>query len=215
MDPASADEDHYFLYHQSIMDWIKDEKRAQEFWVDVATVHQRIVNYYHQEARSWDDIDWDQVDVYGLNYLSAHLYALDENPEYRTQMYDLISRPVMLAKRWRNGSDQAFARGVDLAMQTAALEILPNWPQVGQHCLIYATLGSLSTNVLPEMLGALAAAGQVERASGYAELVQETQQQFESFSQIARALAAQGELVSTVNAWKRALAVTQTIQEER
>lgn len=74
MDPASRDEGHYFLYHQSVVDWLKDEGHAQEFWVDVVLAHHKITDYYWNAYSS----NWHLCDDYGLNFLAFHLLGAEQ-----------------------------------------------------------------------------------------------------------------------------------------
>jgi len=77
----------------------------------------------------------------------------------------------MLEKFARYGSYQSFASDVVLAIDTACAEKPSNMMQVVRGCLIYATLGSLVTNVPLEMLSALVMVGQVTRAMDFAILI--------------------------------------------
>jgi tetratricopeptide (TPR) repeat protein len=214
LDPASADEDRHFVYHQSVNDWLQDRDRSQEFWIDVMSVHQHIVSCYRQNAASWREIDWDRVDQYGFSHLTGHLFALRTDPVYCQQLYGFVCQSVMLAKRSRTGADSAFATDVDLMLEAAVGEQPTNWVQMGRASLLYATLGSLATTASPAMLGSLAACGQVERALAYAELVQDSQQRFDSCLRIGMVVVAQPELGRAAALLERALSAAEAIQDD-
>ncbi len=71
LDPTLVRSKRYQLYHQSVADFLWDEERAREFWIDPTSVHQQIVAYYEKQyADRWADCD-----VYGLRHLPAHLVS--------------------------------------------------------------------------------------------------------------------------------------------
>ena len=214
LDSASADQGRYFLYHQSINDWLQDKERSREFWIDVTPVHQRILSYYRQDAKFWDDINWVQIDSYGFNHLAGHLFALSNDTVYRSELYHFVCQPIRLAKRDRTGSDRAFAIDVDLAVKVAAGEQPPNWVQMGRAGLLYAMLGSIATNIEPAMLGALAACGQMDRALAYTVLIQDAENRFDSYLSIAQAFVSQQEPEKAATLLKQAVAIANAIQDD-
>ena len=44
LDPVLSGQKQYRLYHQSITDFLFDEEKAEEFWIDPVDVHKRIVS---------------------------------------------------------------------------------------------------------------------------------------------------------------------------
>jgi hypothetical protein len=43
LDPVLSGQKQYRLYHQSVTDFLLDEEKAEEFWIDPVDVHKRIV----------------------------------------------------------------------------------------------------------------------------------------------------------------------------
>jgi tetratricopeptide (TPR) repeat protein len=72
--------------------------------------------------------------------------------------------------------------------------------------LVYATLGSLTTNVPPEILGAMAWAGQDDRARNYATLIQDATRRSKAYQLISDALLAQKKEEQAVQVLTQALA---------
>ncbi|MBN1488076.1 MAG: hypothetical protein JW981_10570 [Anaerolineae bacterium] len=69
LDPVSAERGQYRLYHQSVIDFLGDEKRAGEFWIDLSRYNGQIADYYHTHYKQ----NWSNCGHYGLTYLVAHL----------------------------------------------------------------------------------------------------------------------------------------------
>jgi WD40 repeat protein len=69
LDPVSAEKGQYRLYHQSVVDFLADEARAGEFWIDPHVHHEQIASFYRLHFTDC----WPACDSYGLAYLVAHL----------------------------------------------------------------------------------------------------------------------------------------------
>jgi hypothetical protein len=82
------------------------------------------------------------VDAYGLLHLADHLYALSSDPSYRNQLYEFVSRPVVLAKWQRFGSLESLGRDLSIAKEAATQERPLNWVDFMRCYLIERTLGS-------------------------------------------------------------------------
>lgn len=222
LDPTSAGQDRYQLYHQSVVDWLRSRERAKEFWIDLAQVHERIVMHYRSKGRTWDGVNWKQVDDYGLLYLAHHLYALREQDAFRSQLHELICQPFMAVKRERTGSHRAFAADVALAIVAAAAETSRDaMVHLVRDVFVYVTLSSLATQVPPELLGVLVQLGQLERAEEYAELIQDGTRRSEAYgaicgtlSEVVQALAQAGQQDRAAAAADQALAAAERIPDE-
>lgn len=69
LNPTLVQEKHYDLYHQSLIDFLLDRDRSEQYWVEARYWHTRISNaYLNTFSKNWNDCD-----LYGLNYLLAHL----------------------------------------------------------------------------------------------------------------------------------------------
>lgn len=115
-----ASERTYAIYHHSFADFLLDGDRAEEYWCEAAEQHERIVKHYRGLAPTWEDVDWSQVDNYGLFYLATHLYVLRDFEVYRQLLYDLISQAWMRLRYQRSGYTYGgFLGDVELAWQAA------------------------------------------------------------------------------------------------
>ena len=205
------------IFHKSFADFLLDEKENIDYHIDGTSMHRKIVDYYREKAPSGENVDWWNVDEYGLLHLTGHLYALREVPEYRSQFYGLICKPFMEKKLSYFQSPHSFSRDVDLVIQVAADdESAEGLVHLVRGCLIYATLGTRATQVPPEVLGILAQEGEVARALGYAGLIQDKAKQSEAYLRIGQALLIQGKNKNEEEkqAINQALAAAEAIQNE-
>ncbi len=69
------------LYHQSLAEFLGDRERAEEFWIDLPSVHRRVCERYLAKQ----DINWAAMDDYALRHLPNHLYLAD-----RTDVLELL-----------------------------------------------------------------------------------------------------------------------------
>ncbi|MDF5732738.1 MAG: hypothetical protein PUP92_33295, partial [Rhizonema sp. PD38] len=228
----------YAIFHQSLLEYLLDKKHNHDFWCDPQEEHQRIIEHYYNDAESWDNLDWNSADNYGLLHLSKHLYAQvdiavskneqqEEVSKYRQNLYNLICKSLMWAKLARFDSHQFFAEDVKLAIDISQAENPPNIVQQFRNSLVYATLGTLATNVPPEVIGALVRVGELRKAQGFAALVPDAVQRSRAWLQISEvAMGAVQKAETTQNEAQqmlaeiakdgltKALQVAETIQDE-
>jgi tetratricopeptide (TPR) repeat protein len=188
LDPMFA-QDRCQIYHKSVIDFLEDKRRAEEFWISTPDAHRHIVEHYRRKAEDWSGIEWKRVDDYGLLHLAAHLYALGGD---RGELYGLISRSYMLEKRSRFGSDRAFVADLGLALDAAAAEPRPNVVQEVRLSLIQATLGTAASDVPAEALGALAWVGETARALDHIAIFQADWRKVLAYELVCEALLAHG-----------------------
>jgi hypothetical protein len=82
LDPIQANRDMYRLYHQSITDFLQDEERAEEFWIDLKEVHRSLAAGYVKDYAS----NWQKCDSYGLRYLPVHLMRAGQDETLRPDL---------------------------------------------------------------------------------------------------------------------------------
>lgn len=214
-DALPASQRTYSLYHRSFSDFLLDPDRAEVYWCEEAEQHQRIINYYRKGAPSWEAIDWHQVDNYSLLYLATHLYALRGQETARQELYALICKPFMQEKQVRTGSHRSFAENVALAIEVASGEIAPNLLQVIRCSVIYATLGSMATNIPPEALTVLVQRGLVSRSLSVAGLMQDPEKQSQAYLLIGEALFAQQQVEEAYSVLRQALKTIEEIGDKQ
>jgi len=127
---------------------------------------------------------------YALSHYAAHLFEAGRYEE----LYGLIDREWMELKRRRTGSHRSFAVDVELAFHAAEGDGVRGLPHLVQCALVFATLGSLATQIPVEALGTMARFGQVGRALDYARLIMSPTQKASALSAIATTLAEAGRM---------------------
>jgi WD40 repeat protein len=68
----------YKFYHPSFGEYVISEENRD--YVSGPEAHARVVATYRREAKTWDDVDWREVDGYGLRHLPAHLAGAGQEP---------------------------------------------------------------------------------------------------------------------------------------
>ena len=190
-DPTQMSRGQYRFYHQSIAEFLRVKEQAQELWIDLKPAHEGIVNYYRGRASTWEDVNWSRIDDYGLLHLATHLYTLRDAVSYRQDLFGLICKAFMREKYARYGSHRSFAEDVLVAIRVAGNEETLDLVQEIRGSLVYATLGSLSTNIPPLALSVLVQCGQSARAQDYAALIHDPENRSSAFQLIGEALLAQ------------------------
>jgi tetratricopeptide (TPR) repeat protein len=197
----------YSVYHRSFGEYLVSEEN--EDYIGKEDPHKGIVEFYRGRAPTWEQVDWRQVDGYGLLHLPNHLYAIKGVAPYDQELYDLMCLSFMREKQRRTLSFSAFADDLGLVMQAASSEGRLNPVQVVRCSLIYATLGAIATNVSAEVLGALTLVGQGKAAEGYALLMQERWLQSDAYLQIGKAYLGREEFEESREVLYRALATAE------
>jgi tetratricopeptide (TPR) repeat protein len=190
------DEDHgaYRLYHSTFSEFLTapDTKLTHpECFIDPVEAHQRIAIAYRGDAASWADVHWDTVDDYGLRHLAAHLYMLGSSKGFDHELFAMISPALMRQKRLRFGSHHSFSEDVSLLIALGRSRTPPDLVQLARGSVLRATLGALSTQLPPSLVGLLASIGQVDAARDAALLIQDPRQRMDAHLCIVRALGDQ------------------------
>ena len=149
----------YSLYHKSLADFLVDPDKAETHYRDPIEQHRRIVEI----CRARPD------DEYALRNLAAHLFALRADPEARQQLFALVSRARMDAKRQLLGNDAGFANDVFLAAEAAAESRETLVEQIRATAIVTA-IRSRAASVPAETLILLARLGDLARVRSYLSL---------------------------------------------
>lgn len=192
------------LMHLQLRKVVAEEFSASE----QAAYRQKLLDW----CRSYEACGWpDETPGYVLAYYARHLVEAEE----REALYALIDKRWMDLKSERTYSHRAFAEDVEVAIEVAESEEPTNWVQFIRGCLIYATLGSLATNVPPAALGVLAQVGQVARAQGYAMLMQDAEKRSQACRLIGEALLEQEEREEAIGVLTQALAAAEAVGDKQ
>lgn len=94
------DNETYTIFHQSLRDYFLDKKRSGNFWCDASFYHNLVIQYYQQD-NTWEEVDFQKVDKYGLLYLVRHLDAARRIEE----VYTLLTS----SSKWMEAKFSAFS----------------------------------------------------------------------------------------------------------
>lgn len=95
-----VDNETYSIFHQSLRDYLLDKKRSGDFWCDASLYHNSIIQYYQQDT-TWEEVDFQKFDNYGLMYLVRHLDAVRRIEE----VYTLLTS----SNKWMEAKFSAFS----------------------------------------------------------------------------------------------------------
>ena len=167
------EEDGYALISQRLRDYMQTK-------IDVGGYKDRILQYcaHWQENKS----------TYALANYAQHLLKADQ----KEALYRLVSK-AWIEARSRESTYHAPAGDARLVIATARSDEPPNLIQEVRHSLIYATLGSFTTNLPPEAFSLVAQFGAEKEGRGLALLLQDDQSRVEAQIAIGTGLLACGE----------------------
>ncbi len=179
----------FSFYHASLPEFLAaPETQAnpayQQLAVNAQEAHRRIVQAYRKGAESWDAVDFEQVDDYGLLQLPAHLQA--SGAELAAQVVELVNWPVRKAMLTRFQTDVAFQSLVDRAAGQVLreLDIAKALPQVFFLALARAQTARSGNWFSPKTLGLMTRLGRVDQALMYLVLKNPGLQRFRSAVEI-------------------------------
>ena len=189
------------VYHASFQDFLSEQLDGARRY------HAQIAEYYRQRyGGNWCACD----EGYAFRHLTAHLSAAGE----REALFQLVEDPDWYAaSRAYDLSRRSYALDVERAVGAAEREGVDGLPEVVGYSLLYATLGSLGTEIPPEALEAMARLGGVEQALGYAALMVEPEKQAKAYRLIGLVLWEQGKEQQARRALARALAAAEGIKD--
>jgi tetratricopeptide (TPR) repeat protein len=163
---------------------------------------------YREELLSYCSRWREHKSKYALSFYPVHLFELG----HVSDLYALIDKAWMDAQFERTYSHRAFSADVELAIAAAQKETTRNAVlMIVRNSLVYATLGSLTTNVPPEALEVLVQVGQHERALGYADLIQIAYRRGKALCQIGRALVRKNQTDEANIVLERAISTAEAI----
>lgn len=190
LDPTSSGQGQYQLYHQSVADFLKDQRRAGEFWIAPIVMERKIADYYLNTGRVDGSVAWGSVDDYGLLYLATHLSALVDDAVYRRQLYQLIEEKWIQAKLARFDNPTSLLRDIDLVLVAAWQERPVNLPQLIHCCLLYTAYIGVGP---PLVIDVLARTGQLVQARIMANNILFAVDRCRAFALLCEVYASSGE----------------------
>jgi tetratricopeptide (TPR) repeat protein len=185
--------DHYRLYHATLAQFLTDPAaERRDLYLDPRRSHARILRHYRGGASTWSDVDWTEVDDYGLTHLPVHALGARQAGRRPRDLFGLIVEPFMRAKFHRFGTHGPFAADIGLAVGVAR-EVGDLVEEV-RGTLCRASLSELANDLPGDLLAALVHMGQQSRAETYVALNDDPGRQAEGYLAIAGALAEQGRI---------------------
>ncbi|MFD4690145.1 hypothetical protein [Streptomyces sp. NPDC058463] len=177
------------FFHTSISEFLAgEEARAKhpECWVDETEWHEQIVRHYRGAAANWEEVDWTEVDRYGLVHLVTHL--LRARPRRLEEAVDLVCPGLRRAVRTEFGAHGRFLELVD----SVAHHVADSAPVgSGLPALMYLGVvrqqAAQSVNALPtRVIGLLARTGRRQEALEYVAGMTPSSQQFTAVTEILK-----------------------------
>jgi hypothetical protein len=159
-------EETYSLFHQSLQEYLLDNKKSEVFYCSSRDGHRLIIDYYWQ----YHPHDWQECDCYGLQYLAIHLedMAVLEKPpikarKYIEKLHQLLATEVEGRNVWYDAKNLksytlGFLADVERAWRIAEKEFITSQSIVLQcrYALIISSIKSLvediSTKLIIELL---------------------------------------------------------------
>ncbi|KOX20748.1 MULTISPECIES: ATP-binding protein [unclassified Streptomyces] len=180
-------DDRIAFFHASIGEFLtagETHAKHPECWVDETRWHERIVRHYRGTAPHWAEVDWAEVDRYGLAHLVAHL--LKAGPGSYDDAADLVCPGLRKAVRAEFGAEGRFLELVD----DIAHHVADNAPvAAGLPALTYLAVvrqqAAQSGDALPSRaIGLLARLGRLKEALERAAGLRPSWQRFRAFREI-------------------------------
>ncbi|MCX4773798.1 hypothetical protein [Streptomyces sp. NBC_01285] len=177
------------FFHASISEFLAGKEAHDEHpecWVDETRWHERIVRHYRGAAPTWAEVDWSQVDRYGLAHLVAHL--LKAGPGSFDEAVDVVCPGLRKAVRVEFGAEGRFLELVDSVAHhvadTASVAIgVPAMTYLG---VVRHQAAQSSGALPPRVIGLLARMGRLKEALEHAAGITPSLWQFTAFAEILR-----------------------------
>ncbi|RSN50762.1 hypothetical protein DMH12_24155 [Streptomyces sp. WAC 04229] len=179
--------DRIAFFHASVNEFLAGQEAREkhpECWVDETRWHEQIAHHYRGTAPNWADLDWLQVDHYGLAHLAAHV--LKAGPRLSAGVIDMVCPGLRSAVRSEFGAERRFLELVDSVAQHVAdgatvATGLPAMTYLG----VVRHQAAQSSNVLPpRVIGLLARMGRVKEALEHAVAITPSLWQVTAFAEI-------------------------------
>ncbi|MEU3185130.1 AAA family ATPase [Streptomyces sp. NPDC006923] len=181
--------DRIAFFHTSISEFLAGKEahdKHPECWVDETRWHERIVRHYRGAAPSWAEVNWSQVDRYGLAHLVAHL--LKAGPGSFDEAVDLVCPGLRKAVRVEFGAEGRFLELVDSVAHHVAdtAPVATGLPAMTYLAVVRHQAAQSSGALPPRVIGLLARLGRLREALEHAAGVTPSLWQFTAFAEILR-----------------------------
>ena len=168
------------LFHSSLAEFLATDVGGQAEW------HRRIVGHYRGSAVSWGEVDWAEVDDYGLLHLAEHLLAVDDLDGLSALATDPARHDQMLH---RMGGDAAATAEVVTVQEHLAHEPERHLSALALLAAERERLSGRGFHVPPELPALWAVLGDANKAEALAESLPGPYAQVGSLARVAGVLA--------------------------
>lgn len=207
LDPVLRRQKRYQMYHQSIADFIGSEERAQEFWVELESMHKQIATSYRERYAP----QWHGCDPYGLLYLPTHLI---EAKQFEVLQGLLLAPGWLDAQRSYDPALQAYIKSVERVLEMVEIQGIEGLPGAVAWSLNYGTVISQATSLPITALEAMTVIDEIEQALHYADLLTEPHKKALAYLKIGMQLQTQGLMLQAQEVLARVQALTKHITRE-
>ncbi|MGQ0775856.1 MAG: hypothetical protein ACT4NY_15795 [Pseudonocardiales bacterium] len=182
-------DDRMRFFHSSIGEFLASDlaqREHPEWAVAEDEWHERIVHAYRGDAATWAEIEWDNVDHYGLVHLAEHLTRC--RPGVAATVADLPSRGLRAASRQSFGTDRHFLRLLEIATEHV-IGKLPFAQALPAMLFLAVTRRQVlrsSHSLPPAALGLLARRGRTAEALEHVHALRPSWQQFDAVLEILK-----------------------------
>ncbi|WP_089100190.1 ATP-binding protein [Streptomyces hyaluromycini] len=179
--------DRIAFFHTSVNEFLAGQEAREkhpECWVDETRWHERIAHHYRGTAPNWGDLDWLQVDHYGLAHLVAHV--LKAGPRLSAEAVDMVCPGLRSAVRREFGAERRFLELVDSVAHHVAdgATIATGLPAMTYLGVVRHQAAQSSNALPPRAIGLLARMGRVKEALEHAIGITPSLWQVTAFAEI-------------------------------
>ncbi|MEU0815218.1 hypothetical protein [Streptomyces mirabilis] len=181
--------DRIAFFHTSINEFLASQEAREkhpECWVDETRWHEQIARHYRGTAPNWADVDWPQVDRYGLAHLVAHI--LKGGPRISDEAIDVVCAGLRQAVRAEWGAEGRFLELVDSVAHhiTDTATVATGLPAMTYLGVVRHQAAQSSGALPPRVIGLLARMGRVKEALEHAAGIAPSLWQFTAFVETLR-----------------------------
>ncbi|MFE2515113.1 hypothetical protein [Streptomyces mirabilis] len=181
--------DRFAFFHASISEFLtgpQAHKEHPECWVDETRWHEQIARHYRGTAPDWADVDWSQVDPYGLSHLAVHV--LNSGPSASSEAAGLVCAGLRRAIRTRFHAERRFLELIDSIAHHIAdtAPVATGLPAMTYLGVVRHQAAQSSGALPPRAIGLLARVGRVREALEHANGIGPSLWRVMSFVEILR-----------------------------
>ncbi|MDV9174462.1 hypothetical protein R6V09_30690 [Streptomyces sp. W16] len=179
--------DRIAFFHTSVNEFLAGQEAREkhpECWVDETRWHEQIAHRYRGTASNWADLDWLQVDHYGLAHLVAHV--LKAGTRFSAEAVDMICPGLRSAVRREFGAERRFLELVDSVAHHVAdgATVATGLPAMTYLGVVRHQAAQSSNALPPRVIGLLARMGRVKEALEHAVGITPSLWQVTAFAEI-------------------------------